>query len=304
MPARLAVAVLSLVLLLPAFSSSVSAQRRQRNYPPQMEGFRAEVYKRVGDVELKMYICEPQGRPARPRAAIVFFFGGGWKSGTPQQFEQQCRRLAQRGVVAMTADYRVRNRHETKAKECVADGKSAIRWVRQNAKRLGIDPERIAAGGGSAGGHVAACTGILPHGDEPGEDADISSRPNLMVLFNPALVLAPVAGQNFLKQDVLATLADRMGVEPKKLSPYHHIAPKAPPTLIFHGKADETVNYRGVELFTKAMTEAGNACVLSGFDDAGHGFFNYGRDGNAAFGETVRQMDKFLVKHGFAEPAK
>ena len=85
----------------------------------------------------------------------------------------------------MTADYRVSSRHGTQVVHCVADGKSAVRWIRANAKRLGVDAERIAAGGGSAGGHVAACTGVISGLDAPDEDTSLSSVPNAMALFNP-----------------------------------------------------------------------------------------------------------------------
>ena len=92
-------------------------------------------------------------------------------------------------MVAMAAEYRVYSRHKARVVDCVADAKSAIRWVRKNADRLGIDPDRIASGGGSAGGHLAAAVGTLEEFDEPDEDSSISSCPNAMLLFNPALDL-------------------------------------------------------------------------------------------------------------------
>ena len=156
---------------------------------------RAEVYKTVGDVKLKVYIYEPKGHKAvAKRPAIVFFFGGGWNGGTPKQFQEHCRYLASKGMVAMAADYRVASRQGTKPLHCARDGKSAVRWIRQNAKRLGIDPNRVASGGGSAGGHVAACTGTLPKHDEPGEDLKVSSVPNAMVLYNPVVITTEVKG--------------------------------------------------------------------------------------------------------------
>ena len=183
-----------------------------------MNGATVETYKKVGKTELKVWIFKPEGhKPADKRPAAVFFFGGGWRNGTPTQFEQHCRYLAKRGMVAMTADYRVSTRNKTKANACVEDGKSAVRWVRENAKRLGVDPKRIVAGGGSAGGHVAACTGVI-NGFEVG-NRDISSRPNAMALFNPATVLAKVPGVEFEKK--FSTLEERMGVQPEKLSPWH-----------------------------------------------------------------------------------
>ncbi len=123
----------------------------------EMPGAKVEVYKTVADVQLKMYMYFPADHNATDkRPAIVFFFGGGWVNGTPKQFRPHCEYLASRGMVAMAADYRVRSRHGTAAIDCVKDGKSAVRWIRENADRLGVDPQRVAAGGGSAGGHVAA----------------------------------------------------------------------------------------------------------------------------------------------------
>ena len=291
-------ATLMLRALLPVTLANVWAQTGQPSYPPRIEDARAEIYKSVGDVKLNIYIFEPPDhRSADKRPAIVFFFGGGWRSGSPQQFVPQCRYLASRGMVAFAADYRVASRHNVKVVDCVRDAKSAIRWVRANAERLGVDPNRIAAGGGSAGGHLAAATALLPEFDEAGEDRRISSRPNALVLFNPALVLAPVEGSPFPRN--LAELRERLGAEPQAVSPYHHINKGAPPTIIFHGKADTTVPYRTVELFAQRMLEVGNRCELVGFEGQTHGFFNYGRGDNKAYYETLRKTDEFLAALGY-----
>jgi len=268
--------------------------------PPQFEGARTEIYKTVGDVKLALYIFEPAGhKPDDRRPAIVFFFGGGWTSGTPKQFEQHCRYLASRGMVAMTADYRVSSRHGTLAVKCVEDAKSAIRWVRANAKRLGIDPKRIAAGGGSAGGHIAACAGVVEDFDAPDEDKSVSSVPNALVLFNPAVVLGRMKGQEAVKAERLERIENRLGTKPENLSPAHHVGKGAPPTLILHGKADNVVAYRTAETFAETMKEAGNRCELVGYEGEGHGFFNFGRGDNAYFIATTKEMDKFLVSLGW-----
>ena len=256
-----------------------------------LPGARVEVYKKAGDVELRLWIVSPEGHtPADKRPAIVFFFGGGWNSGSPKQFEAQVKHLAARGMVAATADYRVRSRHGVKAVACVADGKSAVRFLRSNAARLGIDPDRIAAGGGSAGGHVAACTALIQGYED--EDPAVSSVPNALVLFNPALVLAPVGGGEF------PDLTERMGVEPARLSPYHNVRMGAPPTLVLNGTADTTTTLARAELFVKAMTDAGNRCELAAYEGAGHGFFNFGRKDNR-YKETVQRMDEFLTSLGW-----
>jgi acetyl esterase/lipase len=275
-------------------------QKAARGYPPQLPGATVETYKTIGDTKLNLYIYYPEGHKATDkRPAIVFFFGGGWTNGSPGQFEQHCKHLASRGMVAMTADYRVASRQQVKAVSCVADAKSAIRFVRKEAARLGVDPNRIAAGGDSAGGHLAACCGVIQGFDESDEDAKISSVPNALALFNPAVVLAPADGLAGVNEERVSSLKDRMGVDPKDLSPYHHVAKVAPPTIIFHGRADTTVPYVTAEMFANAMTKAGNSCKLVGYDGQAHGFFNYGRSGNEYYTKTLAALDEFLIGLGY-----
>lgn len=264
----------------------------------QMEPTRELVFKTINDVELNLYIFEPEDHKATDRRpAIVFFFGGGWNSGTPQQFYHQCEYLASRGMVAISADYRVRSRHGVTPFECVTDGKSAVRWIRANAEKLGIDPDRIAAGGGSAGGHVAACAGVIDGLDESSEDTAISSRPNVLVLFNPALVLA--RGKSPESEEWQKRMEERFGGREREISPYHHVTPGDPPTIILHGEADTTVPIQTARMFVEAMKKAGNRCELVAYEGLGHGFFNYGR--GDAFYDTVREADKFLISLGYLE---
>ena len=293
---------LAIAILVVLASHAVAQQAKQRGrraYPPDMPGAKVETYKTAGGTKLNLYIYEPADfKPTDRRPAIVFFFGGGWRAGSPRQFMPHCKYLATRGMVAMAADYRVASRHDVKAIDCVQDAKSAIRFVRKNAERLGVDPTRIAAAGGSAGGHLAAATGTIEGFDALGEDATVSSRPDAMLLFNPAVVLAPVEGLE-LDERRLAQLADRMGTSPRELSPYHHVSKGAPPTVIFHGTADKTVPHSTVVAFTKAMNDAGNTCKLFSYEDQRHGFFNYGRARNFMFVATLRQADRFLAGLGY-----
>ena len=285
-------------ILLCAFT--VSAQRKQA-WPAKFEGAEKVVYKVVGDVKLHMHIFRPVKQKVNV-PAIVFFFGGGWRSGTPKQFEQQCRYLASRGMVTMTAEYRIRSLHDTLAKDCVEDGKSAVRWIRVNAKKLGVDPARIAAGGGSAGGHVAACTGVIKEFEAKGENAAISSVPNAMVLFNPPCVMAPVPGRkDFLNSENITSLRERMGVPPEQLSPWHHVRKGLPPTLVLHGEADSTVKFWTSAAFVKKMKAAGNDAKLAAYPEELHGFFNYGRRSNKMFIATMRRTDEFLTKLGWLQ---
>lgn len=288
--------LLALALLTPFATAQEAGQKRRGfSYPPTLEGAAVETYKEVNGVKLKLWIFQPEAKaaPGTKRPAIVFFFGGGWSGGSPAQFERQARHLASRGMVAMVADYRVATRHQVKAVSCVADAKSAVRWVRRNAERLGIDPARVAAGGGSAGGHLAAATATLPGLDEAGEDKNVSAVPDALVLFNPALVLAPVEGLD-LKGFEARTTADRFGCEPREISPIHNVRAGLPPTLILHGRADTTVPFSSAEAFGAAMKKAGNRCEVVGYEGQPHGFFN-----GPGYEQTLAEADKFLVSLGY-----
>lgn len=279
-------------------------------YPPDMPGSRTEIYKRVGDVSLNAYIFEPKGHVAADsRPAIVFFFGGGWRGGTPGQFLPHCQHLAERGMVAISVDYRVKSRQDAWPQDCLEDAKSAIRWVRKNAKRLGIDPNRVATGGGSAGGHLAAATAIIKGFERESEDTSISSSPNAMVLFNPAVALTQVDGLKVVPEEKLEDIKERTHGRPEEIAPINHVRAGLPPSIIFHGTADPTVLFVSVEEFAKRMTAAGNRCELMPYKDQIHGFFNAGRGkgearakANRNYHKTLVQMDAFLESLGYLEP--
>lgn len=246
------------------------------------------VYKTVGDVELKLNVYFPSDwKKEDKRAAMVFFFGGGWAGGRIQQFRPQSEFLASKGMVAITADYRVHSRHQTTPIQSVEDGKSAIAWVRSHADELGIDPTRIAASGGSAGGHVAATTAIVPGMID--EKLDSVSRSNLLVLFNPVLDTSETGFRS-------KTLELIKGRE-LEISPLHHIKEGQPATLIFHGTEDTVVPISQANEFCEVMKKHSNECKVIPFEGAGHGFFNH----EPAYSVTVQQMEQFLREKGYIE---
>ncbi len=270
------------------------AGRKSFTYPPDLPGAAAtEIYKTAGDAELKIWIYRPEGHKPRKekRPAIVFFFGGGFTQGSPAQFEKHCEYFASRGMVALTADYRVKSRHGASPVECVTDGKSAIRWVRANADRLGIDPDRIVGAGGSAGGFIAAGCGVVPGLDEEGEDASVSSVPDALVLFNPAWMGARVpARPGADKSSGGRTMAT-------DYLPYHHVDEKLPPTIMFFGTDDRLLE--GAQQFQEKARGLGKRCELPTWEGVGHGFFNHGRNENKEFRETIEAADRFLESLGY-----
>ncbi len=249
-------------------------------------GGEQHVYKKIGDVELPLYVYKPVKSKAKA-PAIVFFFGGGWRSGSPSQFEHHCKHLASKGMVAITVEYRVSSRHDVKVEDCIEDAKSAMRWVRGNAKKLGVDPNRIASSGGSAGGHLAACTALIDGFDAKSDDKKVSAKPNAMVLFNPGMGRA-----NYPKE------TDPRARSPiKKVMPLTYASKKQPPCIIFFGTDDKLL--QGAELFRTQSEKAGNQCKIVTYDKQGHGFFNHARSGGKFFKLTISETKKFLAALGW-----
>ncbi len=251
------------------------------------------VYKEASGDKLQLHIYSPaDAKPGDNRTAIVFFFGGGWSGWNPTQFEPFARHFAGLGCVAICADYRVSSRHKTTPADAVRDAKSAVRYVREHAKEWGADPNRIVAAGGSAGGHLSACTALVPGLlDEKGaKDAD--AAPNALVLFNPVLDTS-AAGFGGAKR----------GDELKPISPQHHVREKLPPVLVLHGTADTTVPFKQVETFAKAMKDEGNVCEVEAFEGRGHGFFNHPDFRKGAkpddYEACVKRATKFLEDQKF-----
>ncbi len=249
------------------------------------------LYKTVNATELKLHVYTPEGHhTSDKRPAVIFFFGGGWNNGSPGQHYSQCAHLASRGMVAMSAEYRVKSRNQTTPKECVEDGKSAIRWVRAHAAELGIDPTRIAAGGASAGGHVAAAAGTVDSFDATSEDLGVSSRPDALVLFNPVFDNGP---GGFGHSRVKAYWQD--------ISPIHNISESAPPSIVFLGTEDEYIGAEVAVRYKELMDQSGVRCDLHLYPGQAHGFFNPDRK-NGYFEKTLETMDDFLTSLDFLDP--
>ncbi len=249
--------------------------------------YKSYIYKNTpqGDLEIRVHFPPAWTREDK-RSAIVFFFGGGWRGGSIDQFKPQSEYFASRGMVTARVDYRVKNRQGTLADKCVEDGKSAVRWLRVHAGELGIDKDRIVSSGGSAGAHVAACTYIVQGYEAEGEDLKTSSRPNLLVLFNPVLDASSATKR-----------IERMGsIEiAEDLSPNLHLDKSVPATLLFYGTDDSLLAHG--KTFIRKAGPLGIEAILYTAEGQRHGFFN--RD--PWLSKTIFLMDQFLAKHGYLE---
>lgn len=251
---------------------------------------RTVVYKTIDGIELTLHIFNPPDlKKGESRPAAIFFFGGGWFDGNQSQFHAQCRYLANRGMVACSADYRVKARHRTTPYESVKDARSAIRWMREHAKELCIDPNRIAAGGGSAGGHLAAMLGNETDCDEETDDLSISARADALLLFNPPTDMTA---------ERYADKKSGSEEEWKTISPLQTLTKNTPPMILFHGINDSTVPVEESEVYKQKADESGVRCVLHLYPNRNHGFFNYLGD-KKDFNSTMMKTDRFLRSLGW-----
>ncbi len=270
-----------MICLLTFFMAQLGVTAKENPY-------RTVVYKTVDTTKLEMRIFNPDRTKFKgERPAIVFFFGGGWVSGSITQFEPHARRLSELGMVAVVADYRVKNRQGTSPYDCVRDAKSAVRYLRANAKELGINPDMIAASGGSAGGHIATSAALIDKYTEKSDDLAVSCKPNALVLFNPVVDNSPM-GYGF----------ERIGENYKDFSPLHNIdSADVPPTVFFVGDSDDFIPVEVARYFAKAIERVGGRCDLYVYENQKHGFFN----GKKYHKITLDQAVEFLTSIGYIE---
>lgn len=252
------------------------------------------VYKQVEARKLKLTaINPPDWKATDKRPAMVFFHGGGWVSGGPTQFSQHSDYLATRGLVCIQVEYRLLKgtAADTPPLVCVQDAKSAMRWVRAHATELGIDPQRIGAGGGSAGGHLAAFVGMVEGLDDPQDDLSLSPKANALVLFNPVFDNGPDQGWGTTR------VKDRY----KEFSPAHNITSDDPPAIVFLGTQDKLIPVAVVERFKTNLQKAGVKCEALFYEGQGHGFFNAGKGNKKYYHETLLATDRFLASLGWIQ---
>lgn len=244
------------------------------------------LYKKTSQGELTLHFSLPvDWKASDKRPAVVFFFGGGWTSGSYEQFVSQSDYFASRGMVAASADYRIASIHHTTPDKCVEDAKSAVRYLRGHAAELGIDPDKIVAGGGSAGGHIAACTALIDAFDADTDDKSISAKPNALVLFNPALNIDELAAQR------KASPEDKARAE--AITPNRFINAKTPPAILFFGTDDGLKS--GADGYLAKAKPLGLRAELWTAAGEKHGFFN-----RAPWAQvTVKKADEFLVSLGY-----
>jgi acetyl esterase/lipase len=284
-PAFLFAAALLLTVPLPA-----PAQQPQKSAPVP-EGVKAhrdlEYIPGGGQANsLDLFVPEAANEPL---PLIVWVHGGGWHQGDKSQISAAW--LASKGFVAASINYRLSGQAKFPAQ--LEDGKAAIRWLRANAKKYHIDPERVGATGGSAGGHLVALlgtTGDVKDLEGKGGSAGFSSRVQAVCAFCAATDLHrlkhPRARQ--CAMDLIGgPLADHRELY-AKANPITHITENAPPFLLIHGDKDDLVPLEQSELLHDALKKAGVPTTLHVAKGLSHSVFRP---------HTFALMEEFFVKH-------
>jgi acetyl esterase/lipase len=245
-------------------------------------------YKSVTTRDLFLHVFTPD-RDAfpGPRPAIIFFHGGGWTEGNALRFYDQARHLAALGMVAISADYRLGSVDGADPRAALSDAISAMRYVRSHADALVIDPERIAAGGGSAGGQLAAALATAQDFDDPRDDTSISHLPSALVLFNPVVDNGPGGFGH-----------DRVAEYWQAFSPLHNIRPGHPATIIMLGTRDALIPVATGEAYCERLRAAGAECRLHLYEGQPHAFFARSRS-PLYYRQTLAAMDGFLAALGY-----
>jgi len=244
------------------------------------------LFKQIDTTKLYLEVYPSEIQKDSKNPAVVFFFGGGWIGGTRDHFRPHAEYFSKRGLTCFLVDYRIQRIHKTTPFESLMDAKSAMRYIRKNAEQLGIDPDKIIASGGSAGGHLAAATAIIKDFNDPLDDMLIDPFPNALVLFNPVIDNGP-GGYGF----------ERIGEEYLRFSPLHNIREGAPPTILFLGTEDNLIPVETVEYYKTVMENVGSRCDLKLYKDQGHGFFNF-RNFDL-YQSTLLEADEFLQSLGY-----
>lgn len=256
----------------------------------------------------------PKGlRQGERRPALVLIHGGGWTGGDPSVFYPAARYYALRGLPSFSIGYRLvgPGTNDPSVVDCLADCRSAMRYLRSHAGEYGIDPDRIAVLGDSAGGHLAACLGTIP---DSSDAALGSSMANLMIPCNPIVDMGPGKGNSnpwfrlIQRGDAMARQPNPAPIVPtsdqvtlaKSLSPLAFVSSKSAPALVLHGLDDTVVTPDQSQKFAAALKDAGVSSELILIPGARHAFIlpRYTATEQQVI-DAMIAIDRFLAGRGY-----
>jgi len=242
----------------------------------------AVTYKTVNDSAIKFYYSlPPKASLAHKFPTIVFIHGGAWRGGNAKSFFAYAAYFAMRGMVGISIDYRLLKRPTDDINNCIADCKSAIRYIKQHASQLCVDTNRLVICGESAGGHLAACMQLLDGYNDPNEDSTLSTKPTALVLLNPVVNVTTATFLKFVDASILfapksitdsVVLHNQCFEKAKAISPLFVIKSALPPTLLINGMNDKITPPAYAEAFAQKANQYKSNCQLVLLPNTGHAF--------------------------------
>ncbi len=259
---------------------------------PRIQLDRDVVFGKGGETDLKLDIAYPKEGDG-PFPVVVFIHGGGWVGGNRQSMEKSIETMAGRGYVAATISYRFAPKARFPAQ--IEDCKAAIRWLRAQAKKYHLNPDRIGVVGSSAGGHLACLLGLTEKKDGlegKGGNPEQSSQVQAVVsFFGPTDLTrenwSPVVVKNNLTPLLGGSLSEKKELY-QRASPVTYIHKGAPPFLVFHGDKDTVVPLDQSKQLVEKLQASGVAATLHVVEGEGHGW-----KGDKLLG-SLKQMVDFL----------
>jgi acetyl esterase/lipase len=258
--------------------------------------YKALVYGKGGDTDLKLDLAMPKDG-AGPFPAVVCVHGGGWRNGKRQDLAKLIEFLAGKGYVAATVSYRLSDKAKFPAQ--IEDCKAAVRWLRANAKKYKVNPERIGAVGFSAGGHLVCLLGTSDKKDGlegKGGNADQSSRVQAVVsFFGPTNFNEKDWSDQVEKTFLIPLLGASFKDKPdlyKRVSPINYVTKDDPPFLFFHGTKDTLVGLRHSKELAAKLKKLGITAEVVEMEGDGHGWG--GTKLTRTLDQTVAFFDKIL----------
>ncbi len=255
------------------------------------------VFARGGARDLTCEVFTPPDERT-DRASILIVHGGGWMQGDRTQLRGYGIQLARLGFLTVCSEYRLST--EAKWPAQIHDVNAAIRWMRANADTLGIDPDRIAVSGNSAGGHLALMAAGASHVAEfqgdGGYDGVSSAVAGCVAIYPPTWLARGPDPQLNGALDLLFGKDADAAVE-EAASPLHYARRDFPPTMLIHGNADQLVPVEASFEMYRALRAAGAECELHIYDGVPHAF-----DGIGEFGRQVTDLIGLFLDRKVANP--
>jgi acetyl esterase/lipase len=226
------------------------------------------VYRQVTGRSPRLDLYAPPTQPPPGGwPAIVAIHGGGWRGGSRTEYGRSLTRLVDSGLVVAAIDYRLSRPGAPSWPDNVEDVRESVRWLRRHASEYGVDPNRIAAMGASAGGHLAALLGTT---------ADPSSRVEAVIDFYGPTDLSSLFASRKKTANSLSLMLgggpDEYPERYQEASPIHHVSADSAPMLLIHGTDDRLVPLDQSRTMAEALGRAGVPHRLIVVEHARHGF--------------------------------